>query len=68
MLETISLGTAILSGSYALQNRFGNFRERIKKKFPKISKAYEKISPTIEHFCHGYAIAPLGDTIQENEI
>ena len=67
MLETIDLVTAGLSGVYALQNRLGNFRGKIKNKFPKISKAYEKISPTIEHFCYGYAITALGNTIQESE-
>ncbi len=62
-----NLGTGILTLAYALNNRFGNTRNLVKKKFPKIGKVYEKISPTIEHFCWGYTAAALGYFVQENE-
>ena len=74
-MEEISIiansGSAILSGAYALQNRFGNIKKSIKEKYPKIGKIYEKISPTIEHFCYGFSATALGYALkgicQENE-
>jgi len=63
----INIGTAILSTAYALQNRHGNIRNSIKKKFPKFGEFYGKVSSIMEHFVSGYAVTCLGYACQESE-
>jgi hypothetical protein len=52
--------SGLCSGIFAERYRYGGIREKVRAKFPRLAKCYEKLSPNIEHFIFGYAMTSLG--------
>lgn len=67
LLQSVNLLGAGLTSAYALANRECKIKSLIGKTIPKISKAYNKISPFLEHAIWGYAVTSLGYYAQGND-